>query len=72
MTSTLISMTFMTPMTTDQTQSNLVIGGERKTKTVCCYLTDADWAICAGNWMWISSSAFEGCLSNSFDSRSYG
>ena len=48
-----------------------VIGGVRKTKTVCCF-TDADWAICAGNWMWISSSAFEGCLSNSFDSRSYG
>ena len=23
------------------------------------YLLDADWAVCAGNWMWVSSSAFE-------------
>lgn len=22
-------------------------------------LLDADWSVCAGNWMWISSSAFE-------------
>ncbi len=23
------------------------------------HLLDADWSVCAGNWMWISSSAFE-------------
>ena len=23
------------------------------------FLLDADWSVCAGNWMWISSSAFE-------------
>jgi cryptochrome len=23
---------------------------------------DADWAVCAGNWMWVSSSAFEKSL----------
>ncbi|XP_050684342.1 cryptochrome-1 isoform X2 [Leptidea sinapis] len=23
------------------------------------YLLDADWSVCAGNWMWVSSSAFE-------------
>ena len=27
------------------------------------YLLDADWSVCAGNWMWVSSSAFEDCLS---------
>eukprot|EP00095_Tigriopus_kingsejongensis_P002738 maker-scaffold1095_size63103-snap-gene-0.8 protein:Tk02738 transcript:maker-scaffold1095_size63103-snap-gene-0.8-mRNA-1 annotation:"cryptochrome precursor" len=26
------------------------------------YLLDADWSVCAGNWMWISSSAFEQVL----------
>ncbi|XP_013394032.2 cryptochrome-1-like, partial [Lingula anatina] len=26
------------------------------------YLLDADWSVCAGNWMWVSSSAFEKCL----------
>ena len=26
------------------------------------YLLDADWSVCAGNWMWVSSSAFEDCL----------
>ncbi|XP_078000467.1 cryptochrome-1-like [Glandiceps talaboti] len=25
-------------------------------------LLDADWSICAGNWMWVSSSAFERAL----------
>lgn len=23
------------------------------------YLIDADWSVSAGNWMWVSSSAFE-------------
>ncbi|CAG2063880.1 unnamed protein product, partial [Timema podura] len=26
------------------------------------YLLDADWSVCAGNWMWVSSSAFEQLL----------
>ncbi|KAL4233889.1 hypothetical protein ACF0H5_008562 [Mactra antiquata] len=26
------------------------------------YLIDADWSVCAGNWMWMSSSAFEKVL----------
>ncbi|CAG9133431.1 unnamed protein product [Plutella xylostella] len=26
------------------------------------YLLDADWSVCAGNWMWVSSSAFEALL----------
>lgn len=29
------------------------------------YLLDADWSVCAGNWMWISSSAFEKLLDDS-------
>lgn len=26
------------------------------------FLLDADWSLCAGNWMWVSSSAFEQLL----------
>lgn len=29
------------------------------------HLLDADWSVCAGNWMWISSSAFEKLLDTS-------
>lgn len=29
------------------------------------HLLDADWSVCAGNWMWISSSAFEQLLDSS-------
>lgn len=29
------------------------------------YLLDADWSVCAGNWMWDSSSAFEQLLDTS-------
>lgn len=29
------------------------------------HLLDADWSVCAGNWMWISSSAFEKLLDSS-------
>lgn len=25
-------------------------------------LLDADWSVCAGNWLWVSSSAFEQLL----------
>eukprot|EP00092_Neocalanus_flemingeri_P001275 GFUD01001361.1.p1 GENE.GFUD01001361.1~~GFUD01001361.1.p1 ORF type:complete len:169 (-),score=40.24 GFUD01001361.1:795-1229(-) len=38
------------------------------------YLIDADWSVCAGNWMWVSSSAFEKSLnaSVSLDPGVYG
>ena len=38
------------------------------------YLIDADWAVCSGNWMWVSSSAFEKSLNASFclDPTVYG
>jgi len=38
------------------------------------HLIDADWAVCAGNWMWVSSSAFEKALNCSFslDPKRYG
>ena len=38
------------------------------------YLIDADWAVCSGNWMWVSSSAFEKSLNSSFclDPTVYG
>lgn len=29
------------------------------------YQLDADWSVCAGNWMWVSSSAFETVLDTS-------
>jgi cryptochrome len=37
-------------------------------------LIDADWSICSGNWMWVSSSAFEKSLNSSFclDPAVYG
>lgn len=28
-------------------------------------MLDADWSVCAGNWMWVSSSAFEKLLDSS-------
>ena len=33
-----------------------------------------DWAVCSGNWMWVSSSAFEKSLNSSFclDPTVYG
>ncbi|KAF6038965.1 cry [Bugula neritina] len=38
------------------------------------YLLDYDWSICAGNWMWVSSSAFEKALDcpRCFDPVKYG
>ncbi|KAG5682744.1 hypothetical protein PVAND_012077 [Polypedilum vanderplanki] len=29
------------------------------------YLLDADWSVCSGNWLWVSSSAFERLLDSS-------
>jgi len=38
------------------------------------YLIDGDWAVNSGNWMWVSSSAFEKSLNSSFclDPTIYG
>ena len=38
---------------------DLWINWEEGVKLFLHYLLDADWAVCAGNWMWVSSSAFE-------------
>ncbi|XP_071792205.1 cryptochrome-1-like isoform X1 [Asterias amurensis] len=44
------------------TRGDLWISWEEGLKVFYQYLLDADWSICAGNWMWISSSAFEKVL----------
>ncbi|XP_038072863.1 cryptochrome-1-like isoform X1 [Patiria miniata] len=44
------------------TRGDLWISWEDGLKVFYQYLLDADWSICAGNWMWISSSAFEKVL----------
>ncbi|XP_072165328.1 cryptochrome-1-like [Diadema setosum] len=41
------------------TRGDLWISWEEGLKVFDKLLLDADWSICAGNWMWISSSAFE-------------
>ncbi|XP_041452601.1 cryptochrome-1-like [Lytechinus variegatus] len=41
------------------TRGDLWISWEDGLRVFDKYLLDADWSICAGNWMWISSSAFE-------------
>ncbi|XP_070532664.1 cryptochrome-1-like [Ptychodera flava] len=44
------------------TRGDLWISWEEGFKMFLEHLLDADWSICAGNWMWISSSAFERAL----------
>ncbi|ELU12703.1 hypothetical protein CAPTEDRAFT_226189 [Capitella teleta] len=44
------------------TRGDLWIHWEDGLKVFLKYLLDADWSVCAGNWMWVSSSAFENCL----------
>ena len=41
------------------TRGDLWISWEEGLHLFFKYLLDADWSVCAGNWMWISSSAFE-------------
>lgn len=41
------------------TRGDLWISWEAGLKIFLENLLDADWSVCAGNWMWISSSAFE-------------
>ncbi|XP_076058298.1 circadian regulator cryptochrome isoform X2 [Oratosquilla oratoria] len=41
------------------TRGDLRISWEKGLEVFLKYLLDADWSVCAGNWMWVSSSAFE-------------
>ncbi len=41
------------------TRGDLWINWEPGLRLFLKYQLDADWSVCAGNWMWISSSAFE-------------
>ena len=44
------------------TRGDLWLSWEHGLKLFLNYLIDADWSVCAGNWMWVSSSAFEKSL----------
>ncbi|XP_064121732.1 cryptochrome-1-like [Macrobrachium nipponense] len=41
------------------TRGDLWISWEKGLQVFLKYLIDADWSVSAGNWMWVSSSAFE-------------
>ena len=47
------------------TRGDLWLNWEHGLKFFLKYLIDADWSVCAGNWMWVSSSAFEKSLNAS-------
>ncbi|XP_053670941.1 cryptochrome-1 [Anopheles nili] len=47
------------------TRGGLWISWEAGLQHFLKYLLDADWSVCAGNWMWVSSSAFERLLDSS-------
>ncbi|CAG0887483.1 unnamed protein product [Darwinula stevensoni] len=44
------------------TRGGLWISWEDGLKVFLKHLLDADWSVCSGNWLWISSSAFETIL----------
>ncbi|XP_025017377.1 cryptochrome-1 isoform X2 [Tetranychus urticae] len=44
------------------TRGDLWLSWEHGLKVFLKYLIDADWSVCAGNWMWVSSSAFDTIL----------
>ncbi|XP_064627146.1 cryptochrome-1-like isoform X2 [Lineus longissimus] len=44
------------------TRGDLWLSWEHGDKFFNRYQLDADWSVCAGNWMWIASSAFEQSL----------
>ena len=56
------------------TRGDLWLNWEHGAKFFINYLIDGDWAVCCGNWMWVSSSAFEKSLNSSFilDPAVYG
>ena len=47
-------------------RGDLWLNWEHGLKFFLDYLIDADWAMCAGCWMWVSSSAFETSLNASY------
>ncbi|CAH3896630.1 unnamed protein product [Pieris brassicae] len=47
------------------TRGTLWLSWEHGLRHFLKYLLDADWSVCAGNWMWVSSSAFEALLDSS-------
>lgn len=47
------------------TRSSLWLSWEIGANHFLKYLIDADWSVNAGNWMWVSSSAFEKLLDSS-------
>ncbi|XP_063709618.1 cryptochrome-1 [Culicoides brevitarsis] len=47
------------------TRGALWISWEKGLHHFLKYQLDADWSVCAGNWMWVSSSAFEKLLDSS-------
>ncbi|XP_039290665.1 cryptochrome-1 [Nilaparvata lugens] len=44
------------------TRGDLWLSWEEGLRHFLEHLLDADWSVCAGNWMWVSSSAFEQLL----------
>ncbi|XP_064609637.1 cryptochrome-1-like [Liolophura sinensis] len=44
------------------TRGDLWLSWEKGLEVFYKYLLDADWSVCAGNWMWVASSAFEDVL----------
>jgi len=56
------------------TRGDLWISWEKGLTFFLENLLDADWSVCAGNWMWISSSAFEDVLNctSSINPGTYG
>lgn len=56
------------------TRGDLWLSWEAGVRIFEKYLIDYDWSICAGNWMWVSSSAFEKALDcpKCFDPVRYG
>ena len=56
------------------TRGDLWLSWEHGLKFFLNYMIDADWGVCAGNWMWVSSSSFEKALNINLnlDPATYG
>jgi cryptochrome len=52
------------------TRGDLWLSWEHGLDLFLSQLIDGDWAVCAGNWMWVSSSAFEKSLNYRYNSCS--
>lgn len=57
--------TLRNAVSTFLTRGGLWMSWEHGVRYFLKMLLDADWSVCAGNWMWISSSAFEKLLDSS-------